>query len=162
MGEFFYYTGSCEDETVLDQIKSNFINQIKENDQGNVCSDAQICNVGNVFVTCGRTSRKRRSVEDVIRFKRSNYEIPVEIRISSTWQNTHSSQTDSFKFAKQIHEKIFQTIKEMSESGKLTVNGLAPSTDSFVLGYTIPTCTEGLLIRMDTLSCGKLNMNIIK
>lgn len=154
--EFFYYTGSCKDETVLDQIKSNFINQmeiLEQNGYAGVCSDAQECNVGNVSVTCGRTYRKRRSVEDFIRLKRSSYEIRVEIRISSALQNTNSSQRESLKFARQIQQKIFEKIKDISESGKLTVNGLAPSMDSFVLGYSVPTCDKGLLIRMDTLSC---------
>lgn len=156
LGEFFYYLGSCEDKTVLEQIKSNFINQmeiLEQNGFAGVCSDAQECNVGNVSVTCGQTNRKRRSVEDFIRFKRSSYEIRVEIKISSAWENTNSSQADSFKFAKQIQKEMFQKIKDISESGKLTVKGFAPSTDSFVLGYSVPTCTKGLLIRMDTLSC---------
>lgn len=153
-GEFSYYTGTCEDERVLEQIKSNFVKQSKERKHPLInCSDAQKCKIENVSVTCGQTSRKRRSIKDIIRFKRSNYEIRVEIIISSIWQNTNSSQTESYTFAKKIHENIFQTIKEMGESGKLTVNGLAPITDSFVLGYTVPTCTKGLMIRMDILSC---------
>lgn len=159
LGEFFYYTGSCDDETVLEQIKSNFINQmeiLEQDGYAGVCSDAQECNVGNVSVTCGLTYRKRRSVEDFIRLKRSSYEIRVEIRISSAFQNTNSSQRESLKFANQIQQKIFEKIKDLSESGKLTVNGIAPSMDSFVLGYSVPTCDKGLLIRMDTLLCGEL------
>lgn len=161
LGEFFYYTGSCSDPTVLEQIKLNFIQQIEKmekNGYAGVCSDTLQCNVGNVSVTCGPSSRKRRSIEsDEIfsRFKRADREIRVEIKISSLFLNSNITASDSFEFAKQIQKNIFEKIQDVSNSGKLNVNGMAPDAGSFVLGFSAPVCQEGLYIRMSSLSCGK-------
>lgn len=159
LGEFFYYIGSCNDPTVLDQIKLNFIQQmeiLEKNGYAGVCSDTLQCNVGNVTVTCGPSSRKRRSIEsDEIpdRFKRGDNAIRVEIKISSLFTNSNYSVSDSFEFAKQIQKNIFDKIKDVSNSGKLTVNGLAPDAETFVIGFSAPVCPEGLYIRLSSLSC---------
>lgn len=167
LGEFFYYTGTCEDKPVLEQIKSNFIKQIQHlenNGFAGVCSDSDQCNVGNVSVTCGPSySRKRRSSDSMIntvRFKRAGSEIRVEIRLYSVWQNLNSSKSDSFEFAKKIQKKMFDEVENLSRIGKLTVDGLTPDLESFALGYSYPVCPEGLAIRMATLSCGKLQLLI--
>lgn len=131
---------------------------LEKNGYAGVCSDTLQCNVGNVSVTCGPRSRKRRSIEsDEIsgRFKRADSEIRVEIKISSLFLNSNSSTSDSFEFAKQIQKNILKKIEEVSNSGKLTVSGLIPDAGSFVLGFSAPVCPEGLYIRMSSLSCGK-------
>lgn len=159
LGEFFYYTGSCSDPTVLEEIKLNFIQQmeiLEKNGYAGVCSDTLQCNVGNVSVTCGPSSRKRRSIKsDEIsdRFKRGNDAIRVEIKISSLFTNSNSSVSDSFKFAKQIQNNIFDKIKDVSNSGKLTVSGLSPDAETFTIGFSAPVCPEGLYIRLSSLSC---------
>lgn len=157
LGEFFYYTGNCNDLTVLNQIKSNFISQLKIlNDKKgykNVCVNITECNVENVEVTCGPVLRKRRSLFSYIRRKRSNYEIRVELEISSAWQNTNYSHTNFYELTKQAHRFFFEKIKELGSSGKLNVNELVPVTESFAVGYTFPKCADGLLIRLGTLSC---------
>lgn len=161
LGEFFYYTGSCNDPTVLEEIKLNFIQQmeiLEKNGYAGVCSDTLECNVGNVSVTCGPSSRKRRSIEsDEIfdRFKRGDNAIRVEIKISSLFTNSNSSVSDSFEFAKQIQNNIFDKIKDVSNSGKLTINGLSPDAETFTIGFSAPVCPEGLYIRLSSLSCGK-------
>lgn len=132
--------------------------KLETNGYAGVCSDTLQCNVGNVSVTCGPSSRKRRSIEsDEIsgRFKRADSEIRVEIKMSSLFLNSNSSASASFEFAKQIQENIFKKIQDISNSGMLTVNGLAPDSGSFVLGFPAPVCPEGLYIRMSSLSCGK-------
>lgn len=159
LGEFFYYTGSCNDPTVLEEIKLNFIQQmeiLEKNGYAGVCSDTLECNVGNVSVTCGPSSRKRRSIEsDEIfdRFKRGDNAIRVEIKISSLFTNSNSSVSDSFEFAKQIQNNIFDKIKDVSNSGKLTINGLSPDAETFTIGFSAPVCPEGLYIRLSSLSC---------
>lgn len=159
LGEFFYYTGNCDNPTVLYQIKSNFISKLKIlNAKGGfqgICVDIKNCSVENVEVTCGPVLRKRRSIFSYIRLKRSNYEIRVEFKISSAWQNTNYSQKDFYELTKKAHRNFFEKIKELGSSGKLTVNELVPDTESFAFGYTFPKCADGLLIRMSTLSCGK-------
>jgi hypothetical protein len=162
LGEFFYYTGSCGDGTVLEQIKSNFIEQMKyleNNGFAGVCSDLNQCNVGNVSVTCGpSSSRKRRSLDseiDNIRLKRAGSEIRVEIRLTSAWQNSNSSKSASFEFAKNIQKQIFDRVQDLSRTGKLTVNGLAPDSGSFVMGNPNPVCPDGLSIRLNSLTCGQ-------
>lgn len=132
--------------------------KLETNGYAGVCSDSLQCNVGNVSVTCGPSSRKRRSIEsDEIsgRFKRADNEIRVEIAISSLFLNSNSSAADSFEFAKQIQKNIFKKIQDIGNSGMLTVNGLAPDSGSFILGFSAPVCPEGLYIRMSSLSCGK-------
>lgn len=161
MGEFFYYTGTCGDGTVLEQIKTNFIKQmeyLEKNGFAGVCSDSNQCNVGNVSVTCGPSStRKRRSSDSIIntfRFKRAGSDIRVEIRLFSVWRNSNSSRSDSFEFAKEIQKQMFDQVQNLSRTGKLTVNELVPDSGSFMLGYSAPVCPEGLSIRMTTLTCG--------
>ncbi|XP_062570057.1 uncharacterized protein LOC134232121 [Saccostrea cucullata] len=160
LGEFFYYTGSCGDGKVMEQIKSNFIKQmefLEKNGFAGVCSDSNECNVGNVSVTCGpSSSRKRRAVdfeENVDRLRRSGSEIRVEIKLSSVWKNSNSTRADSLQFAKQIQKKMFDKVQELGNDGKLTVNGIAPDSGSFVLGFTAPVCPPGLAIRLTTLTC---------
>lgn len=161
LGEFFYYTGSCSDTIVLDQIKRNFIQQmeiLEKNGYSGVCSDTLQCNVGNVSVVCGPSLRKRRSIEsdeNSDRFKRADSEIRVEITISSLFLNSNATASDSFEYAKEIQKHIFEKIQDVSNSGKLNVNGLVPDAGSFVLGFSAPVCPEGLYIRMSSLSCGK-------
>lgn len=146
----------------MNQIKSNFISQLKIlNDKKgykNVCVNITECNVENVEVTCGPVLRKRRSLFSYIRRKRSNYEIRVELEISSAWQNTNYSHTNFYELTKQAHRFFFEKIKELGSSGKLNVNELVPVTESFAVGYTFPKCADGLLIRLGTLSCGMFYM----
>ncbi|XP_056008481.1 uncharacterized protein LOC125664654 [Ostrea edulis] len=160
LGEFFYYTGTCGDGTASEQIKSNFIKQmeyLEKNGFAGVCSDSNQCNVGNVSVTCGpSSSRGRRSLDsgiNTVRLKRASSEIRVEIRLSSVWQISNSSKSDSFEFAKKIQKQMFGQVQDLSRTGKLTVNGLTPDSESFLLGYSAPLCPEGLSLRMTTLTC---------
>nr|XP_022289245.1 sushi, von Willebrand factor type A, EGF and pentraxin domain-containing protein 1-like isoform X2 [Crassostrea virginica] len=161
LGEFFYYTGSCSDETVLDKIKSNFIKQmeiLEKSGFAGVCSDSLECNVGNVSVTCGPSTRKKRSADGLpIRSVRSGSEIRVEIKIASAWQNSNISTTDSLNTAKQIQQRMFDKIIDISKEGKLTVDGIVPSPESFVLGYSASVCAAGLFLRQDTLTCVPCN-----
>ena len=161
LGEFFYYTGSCSDETVLDKIKSNFINQmeiLEKSGFAGVCSDSLECNVGNVSVTCGPSTRKKRSADGLpIRSVRSGSEIRVEIKIASAWQNSNVSTTASLNISRHIQHRMFDKIIDIGKEGKLTVDGIGPSAESFVLGYSAPVCAAGLFLRQDTLTCGKIN-----
>ena len=160
LGEFFYYTGSCSDETVLDKIKSNFIKQmeiLEKSGFAGVCSDSLECNVGNVSVTCGPSTRKKRSADGLpIRSVRSGSEIRVEIKIASAWPNSNISTTDSLNTAKQIQQRMFDKIIDISKEGKLTVDGIVPSAENFVLGYSASVCAAGLFLRQDTLTCGEM------
>lgn len=158
LGEFFYYTGSCDDATVLDKIKSNFINQmeiLETKGFAGVCSDSLECNVKNVSVTCGPRTRKRRSLEYSVRSKRSGSEIRVEIKISSKWPLSNVSTIDSLNMAKKIQQNIFDKIQDISKEGKLTVEGISPDDESFVLGYSASVCDVALYLRQDILTCGK-------
>jgi hypothetical protein len=161
LGEFFYYTGSCDDDTVLDQIKNNFIKEVenlKKNGFGGVCSNSSQCNLGNVSVTCGPIFSRRRRASDSemqnIRMKRAGSEILVEVRLSSVFQNSSTSRSDSFTIAKDIQKEMFHEVKRLSRNGKLTVNGLIPDQESFALGLSVPVCPESLSIRMHTFTCG--------
>nr|XP_022288701.1 sushi, von Willebrand factor type A, EGF and pentraxin domain-containing protein 1-like isoform X2 [Crassostrea virginica] len=156
LGEFFYYTGSCDDATVLDKIKSNFINQmeiLETKGFAGVCSDSLECNVKNVSVTCGPRTRKRRSLEYSVRSKRSGSEIRVEIKISSKWPLSNVSTIDSLNMAKKIQQNIFDKIQDISKEGKLTVEGISPDDESFVLGYSASVCDVALYLRQDILTC---------
>ena len=148
-----YYTGSCDDATVLEKIKSNFINEIGklilcEGKKNN-------CTVEFVLVTCGPRTRTRRSLEHNVRSTRSDSEIRVEINIFVTWPFSNVSTSDSFNIAKKLVQTIFHQIKNISKEGKLTVEGISPDDESFVLGYARPVCDDGLYLRQNTISCGK-------
>ena len=142
----------------MDRIKSNFIKNIEILEKtgfAGVCSDLQECNVGHVLVICGPSTRKRRFADDLSRSVRSGSEIRVEIKIKSAWQISNVSTIDSLKIARQVQQGIFDKIIDISKEGKLTVDGIVPSTDSFVLGYSGSVCAGGLFLRQDTLTCGK-------
>ena len=120
-----------------------------------VCSDSLECNVKNVSVTCGPRTRKRRSLEYSVRSKRSGSEIRVEIKISSKWPISNISTINSLNMAKKIQQKIFNKIQDISKEGKLTVEGISPDDESFVLGYSASVCDVALYLRQDILTCGK-------
>lgn len=61
----YYFAGDCNDPAVQEQIKKNFIAIFKQSLFKQMCTDPQMkerCNVTNVDVECGVTSRGRRSI----------------------------------------------------------------------------------------------------
>ncbi|XP_061173454.1 sushi, von Willebrand factor type A, EGF and pentraxin domain-containing protein 1-like [Saccostrea echinata] len=157
LGEFFYYTGNCNDLTVLDDIKENFIDkmQLLETQGWNgVCPTQIDCNVNNTVVTCGPvTGRRKRDISNFFRVERSTHEIRVELTMITTWYNFNSTGGSTFYFLEEIQKKVFNVIKSSASNGNLTVRGLSPDLNSFVLGWSDPYCPEGSIIRWSTLTC---------
>lgn len=168
LGEFFYYTGDCNDPTVLEEIKNNFINQMQRlESQGwnGVCPSQIDCNVNNTEVTCGPVSgKKKRDVNSVLEHvfhKRSTHEIRVEVKLTTTWYNFNSTGSSTFYFLEEVQKKVFDVMKLSATAGNLTVRGLSPDINSFVLGYSDPDCPKGTFVRWSTLSCGKNILNFL-
>ncbi|XP_041369895.1 uncharacterized protein LOC121383864 [Gigantopelta aegis] len=69
--ELYYYSGSCGDNSTLDEIKGNFVNIM--NDKGIWVVSCSTCTVDNVVVFCGegQSRRKRRSTDTHTEMKRS-------------------------------------------------------------------------------------------
>lgn len=159
LGEFFYYTGDCNDPTVLDEIKQNFINQmqlLEAQGWNGVCPSQIDCNVNNTEVTCGPVNgKKKRDVLDVLRGKRSTHEIRVEVTMTTTWYNFNSTGGTTFYFLEDVQKKVYDVVKATAAAGNLTVRGLSPDISSFALGYSNPNCPDGTIIRWSTLTCGK-------
>ncbi|XP_061173457.1 sushi, von Willebrand factor type A, EGF and pentraxin domain-containing protein 1-like [Saccostrea echinata] len=161
LGDFFYYTGDCNDPTVLEEIKQNFIDQmnfLEKNGFGGVCPSQIDCNIKNTVVTCGAiTGRKKRWIDNLLDFfvrkKRSTHEIRVEITMETTWFDFNSTSGATFYFLEEIQKKIFNEIKGSASAGNLTVRGLAPDISSFALGWSDPDCPVGHAIRWSTLTC---------
>ncbi|XP_061173453.1 sushi, von Willebrand factor type A, EGF and pentraxin domain-containing protein 1-like [Saccostrea echinata] len=162
LGEFFYYnyTGDCNDDSVLTEIKGNFIKHMQKKEVsgfGGVCPSQTECNVDNTVVTCGQT-RVKKSTHDMERErhglrKRSTHEIRVEFTLTTSWHNFNSSNGDTFYFLEDIQTKMFNVIKQLGSYGNLTVRGLSPDINSFQLGYSDPFCPNGTAIRWSTLTC---------
>ncbi|XP_048736999.2 sushi, von Willebrand factor type A, EGF and pentraxin domain-containing protein 1-like isoform X2 [Ostrea edulis] len=157
LGEFFYYTGDCNDPTVLDEIKQNFINQmqlLEAQGWNGVCPSQIDCNVNNTEVTCGPVNgKKKRDVLDVLRGKRSTHEIRVEVTMTTTWYNFNSTGGTTFYFLEDVQKKVYDVVKATAAAGNLTVRGLSPDISSFALGYSNPNCPDGTIIRWSTLTC---------
>lgn len=159
LGEFFYYTGDCNDPTVFVEIKNNFINQIQRlESQGwhGVCPSQIDCNVNNTDVTCGVISgkKKRDVIFEKIRAKRNSHEIRVEVTLTTTWYDFNATGSSTFFFLEEVQKNVFDAIKSSATAGNLTVRGLSPEISSFVLGYSDPECPEGTTIRWSSLTCG--------
>lgn len=162
LGEFFYYTGDCNDPTVLVEIKNNFIKQMQRlESQGwnGVCPSQIDCNVNNTEVTCGPVSgKKKRDINYVMEHvmsKRSTHEIRVEVKLATTWYDFNSTGGSTFYFLEEVQKKVFEVMKSSATAGNLTVSGLSPDISSFALGYSDPDCPVGNIIRWSTLTCGK-------
>ncbi|XP_052700846.1 sushi, von Willebrand factor type A, EGF and pentraxin domain-containing protein 1-like isoform X1 [Crassostrea angulata] len=169
LGEFSYYTGDCNDATVLTDIKTNFINLMQYQEKrgfAGVCPDETECNVNNTVVTCGPVSgrRKKRHTHEIgtysgynsmptDRTKRNTHEIRVETLLTTSWYNFNSSNVDTFYFLESLQTKLFDVIKDLGRNGSLTVRALSPDNNSFQLGYSDPFCDEGLAVRWSTLTC---------
>nr|XP_034325188.1 sushi, von Willebrand factor type A, EGF and pentraxin domain-containing protein 1-like [Crassostrea gigas] len=161
LGEFFYYTGDCNDPTVLVEIKNNFIKQMQRlESQGwnGVCPSQIDCNVNNTEVTCGPVIGKRRKrdvsfVLEHVLSKRSTHEIRVEVKLATTWYNFNSTGGSTFYFLEEVQKKLFEVMKSSATAGNLTVSGLSPDISSFALGYSDPDCPVGNIIRWSTLTC---------
>lgn len=162
LGEFFYYTGDCNDPTVLGEIKNNFIKQMQLLEfQGwnGLCPSQIDCNVNNTYVTCGVISgkKKRDVIFEKIRTKRNSHEIRVEITLTTTWYDFNATGSSTFFFLEEVQKNVFDTIKSSATAGTLIVRGLSPDISSFVLGYSDPECPEGTTIRWSSLTCGNFN-----
>lgn len=163
LGEFFYYTGDCNDPTVLQEIKENFIKQmqlLEANGWNGVCPSQIDCNVNNTQVTCGAVSgkKKKRDVHNILNYlksKRSTHEIRVEITLATTWYDFNSTSGSTFLFLEEVQKDVFNAMKASASAGNLTVRGLHPDTSSFSLGYSNPDCPTGNIVRWSTLTCGK-------
>ena len=163
LGEFFYYTGDCNDPTVLQEIKENFIKQmqlLEANGWNGVCPSQIDCNVNNTQVTCGAVSgkKKKRDVHNILNYlksKRSTHEIRVEITLATTWYDFNSTAGSTFFFLEEVQKDVFNAMKASASAGNLTVRGLQPDTSSFSLGYSNPDCPTGNIVRWSTLTCGK-------
>ncbi|XP_061166395.1 E-selectin-like [Saccostrea echinata] len=63
---FYYYTGDCNNITVQEEIRTNFITNIRDmQDNGGfdgICPNEISCNIANVSVSCGEISSRRRRV----------------------------------------------------------------------------------------------------
>ncbi|XP_056020419.1 serine-rich adhesin for platelets-like isoform X3 [Ostrea edulis] len=157
IGEFFYYTGDCNDPTVLDEIKHNFINQmqlLEAQGWNGVCPSQIDCNVNNTEVTCGPVNgKKKRDVFNILRGKRSTHEIRVEVTMTTTWYDFNSTGATTFYFLEDVQKNMFNVIKSVASSGDLTVGGMVPDTNSFAIGWSDPNCPEGSIVRWSTLTC---------
>uniref|UniRef100_K1QIC0 Sushi, von Willebrand factor type A, EGF and pentraxin domain-containing protein 1 n=1 Tax=Magallana gigas TaxID=29159 RepID=K1QIC0_MAGGI len=160
LGEFFYYTGDCNDPTVLVEIKSNFINQmqlLESQGWNGVCPSQIDCNVNNTEVTCGPVSgKKKRDINYVMEHvmsKRSTHEIRVEVKLATTWYDFNSTGGSTFYFLEEVQKKVFEVMKSSATAGNLTVSGLSPDISSFALGYSDPDCPQGTFVRWSSLGC---------
>lgn len=165
LGEFFYYTGDCNDPAVLDEIKNNFIKQmqlLESQGWNGVCPSQIDCNVNNTEVTCGQVSRKKKrdvnSILEHVLYKRSTHEIRVEVKLATTWYNFNSTGGSTFYFLEDVQKKVFEVMKSSAIAGNLTVSGLSPDISSFTLGYSDPDCPEGTFVRWSSLTCGKKHL----
>ena len=162
LGELFYYTGDCDDPSVLTEIKENFIlhmQYLQSVGWDGVCPSEIDCNVNNTLVTCGAISGKKRDVNSVLgqlRSKRSTHEIRVEVTLATTWYQFNSSASSTFYFLEEVQRKMFSVMTSLATNGNLTVRGLNPDANSFSLGYSVPDCPTGHALRHSTLTCGKI------
>nr|XP_022308447.1 sushi, von Willebrand factor type A, EGF and pentraxin domain-containing protein 1-like isoform X3 [Crassostrea virginica] len=159
LGELFYYTGDCNDPSVLMEIKENFIlhmQYLQSVGWDGVCPSEIDCNVNNTLVTCGAISGKKRDVNFVLgqlRSKRSTHEIRVEVTLATTWYQFNSSASSTFYFLEEVQRKMFSVMTSLATNGNLTVRGLNPDANSFSLGYSVPDCPTGHALRHSTLTC---------
>ena len=63
LSELNYYSGDCSSPATQEQIKEQFIMLLNQSAYSDICTaDSADCHVGNVQVTCGPSSRRRRDV----------------------------------------------------------------------------------------------------
>ena len=158
-GEYFYYTGDCNNVSVQEAIKQNFVNEMQKLENSGpgyagVCPDQATCNVGAVDVTCGPVSGRRKRRE-ITRHARSTHEIIVMCRIYINTTDTSKTPAATFWENEDILIDIFNLIKQLGQNGTLDAAGLSPDVSSFANGYSEVTCPEGTTIRMSSLTCGR-------
>ncbi|KAK3101782.1 hypothetical protein FSP39_006299 [Pinctada imbricata] len=165
-GEFFYFTGDCNDADVLETIKQNFINQmqiLETTGYEGVCPDSTECNVDNVDVTCGPTSGKRRKREsslidklmDLCRIRRSTHthEIRVDFRVTIVPNDTSRTPIDSFYYYEGVMNDMSDEIRELVQNGGMDVGGLTADSSTYAVGFSEVICPDNYNFQWSTLKC---------
>lgn len=94
---------------------------------------------------CGLVSGKRRKrdvnfVLEYVLFKRSIYEIRVEVKLVIIWYDFNFIGVLMFYFFEEVQKKVFEVMKLFVIVGNLIVSGLSFDIGSFVLGYSDLDC----------------------
>ncbi|XP_071176297.1 signal peptide, CUB and EGF-like domain-containing protein 2 [Mytilus edulis] len=103
MSAEFYYTGDCNNLLVQNEIKLNFIITIQNSVSWNSKCQPTNCNIANIVVVCGETSRKRST---------GNMKVDVEIYFGT--ENTTITSVEYEKEVLTVTELMFVIENEFS------------------------------------------------
>ncbi|XP_062600629.1 sushi, von Willebrand factor type A, EGF and pentraxin domain-containing protein 1-like, partial [Saccostrea cucullata] len=147
--EFFYYTGDCNNKTVQEEIRTNFITYIRDmNDNGGfdgICPDEISCNVANVSVSCGEISnRKRRAA-----VRRTTLKVQFELQTRFLSSNT----TNIVNIVPKLQNKYMDVVKESAMNGTLDVGDMKVDSESFQIDEMVGVCDPGYIWKSSTISC---------
>ncbi|XP_062616948.1 sushi, von Willebrand factor type A, EGF and pentraxin domain-containing protein 1-like isoform X2 [Saccostrea cucullata] len=147
--EFFYYTGDCNNRTVQEEIRTNFITYIRDmNDNGGfdgICPDEISCNIANVSVSCGEISnRKKRAAE-----RRTTLKVQFELQTRFLNSNT----TNIVNIVPKLQNKYMDVVKESARNGTLDLGDLKVDSESFQIDEMVGVCDPGYVWKSSTISC---------
>lgn len=166
-GKIYYYTGDCNNATVKETIKQNFVQLMDSLTPiwTGICPSTG-CTTSSVEVTCGTisTGRKKKdtyniklhlgSSDDHKIEKRQTHQITVKFNISMDWISTNLSAADEFNHNDAEIIKFFNdVIQPLITSGNLTVENYTATSAVFELSEMV--CPTGQVPRYTTVTCGK-------
>ncbi|XP_046561216.1 sushi, von Willebrand factor type A, EGF and pentraxin domain-containing protein 1-like [Haliotis rubra] len=169
LSEMLYYTGECEDEETLLQIKENHLNTMQNSTFSDVCLKAQ-CSVDNVEVTCGELGRKKRDTDNKYGTDPETYNLTTQSRkrrstvtavivkwdIIIPFDCEEMSNNDCIDHHLAILNSLSASITEMANNGDFQhpVPGYETRVDeSYYPGGIDLVCGEGMWGNAQTASC---------
>ncbi|OWF48143.1 Sushi, von Willebrand factor type A, EGF and pentraxin domain-containing protein 1 [Mizuhopecten yessoensis] len=157
-GEMYYFTGDCNDTETQQKIKENFITEMQalQSDPGwmGICPNPQDCNVENVKLECGGTSRRRRDLHKHRQARQTESdEILVTFHISVKWEAYGNSSMDTFSHLQTKAKSLGSLIEQKALSGSLDVGDAVFDSTSFLMGMPFIKCEPGRYPRYSTLTC---------
>ena len=176
--ELFYFSGDCNDSAVQEKVKESFITSLNTSKYSEFCTAYENCSIENVRVSCGLTSREKRSsyfydflsllTSRTDRQKRNtnSHKLTIQWDITLKINESTLSGLTSQELWSELEgklEDVAQVLKTETQEGKFDMEevqgfDLEIDRDSYRTGWPNIVCQEGMIPNDAHFSCCEFYM----
>lgn len=155
----YYFTGDCK-TTALKQIQESFVKRIALSAYAAICLNKGVCKVGNIKVTCGpASSRKKRSSSKNPQKRALDNAYKVTFDVEVPFSVGTNTLANAVKGTSDLLQDVANLLQKEVDAGHFVISIPGVETKlqstSFSYDYVNVVCEQGLKPRYKTASCGK-------